>query len=101
MGRLHGDLFAAAPDGHNDLPAISLALVEKLLLEWYAHARRELPWRGTTDPYAVLVSEVMLQQTQVDRVVRRYVEWLKRWPTAAAVQVAGLRATTVAYPSLL
>ena len=68
--------------------AISLALVEKLLLEWYAHARRELPWRGTTDPYAVLVSEVMLQQTQVDRVVRRYVEWLKRWPTAAALAAA-------------
>ena len=53
------------------------------LLEWYAHNRRDLPWRRTTDPYAILVSEVMLQQTQVARVVPRYEAWLKRWPAAA------------------
>ena len=55
------------------------------LLRWYARARRDLPWRRTTDPYAILVSEVMLQQTQVARVVPRYLEWLERWPTAPAL----------------
>src|SRR5207253_6068547 len=47
-----------------------------------------LAWRRTRDPYAVLVSEVMLQQTQVDRVVPRYLRWLERWPTAAALAAA-------------
>ena len=56
------------------------------LVAWYAVAARELPWRrpGTT-PYAVLVSEVMLQQTPVARVVPAYDAWLDRWPTPAAV----------------
>jgi A/G-specific adenine glycosylase len=58
------------------------------LLRWYAHSRRDLPWRRTTDPYAILVSEVMLQQTQVARVVPRYLEWLERWPTAGALAAA-------------
>jgi A/G-specific adenine glycosylase len=58
------------------------------LLRWYARSRRDLPWRRTTDPYAILVSEVMLQQTQVARVVPRYLEWLERWPTAAALAAA-------------
>jgi A/G-specific adenine glycosylase len=47
-----------------------------------------LPWRKTSDPYAILVSEVMLQQTQVSRVVPRYVAWLGRWPTADALAAA-------------
>jgi A/G-specific adenine glycosylase len=55
------------------------------LLRWYGMARRDLPWRRTSDPYAILVSEVMLQQTQVARVVPRYEAWLHRWPTAAAL----------------
>jgi A/G-specific adenine glycosylase len=56
------------------------------LTDWYAGAARDLPWRapGTT-PYAVLVSEVMLQQTPVARVVPAYDAWLARWPTAAAL----------------
>ena len=58
------------------------------LLEWYAREARDLPWRRTRDPYAVLVSEVMLQQTQVARVVPRYLAWLQRWPTAAALAAA-------------
>ena len=62
--------------------------VEDTLLEWYRAAARELPWRNTRDPYAILVSEVMLQQTQVDRVVPRYERWLRRWPTAAALAAA-------------
>jgi A/G-specific adenine glycosylase len=58
------------------------------LLEWYAANARDLPWRKTRDPYAILVSEVMLQQTQVDRVVPRYLEWLERWPTVHALAAA-------------
>ena len=51
---------------------------------------RDLPWRRTRDPYAILVSEVMLQQTQVARVVPRYEAWLARWPTAEALAAAAL-----------
>jgi A/G-specific adenine glycosylase len=58
------------------------------LLEWYEREARDLPWRRTRDPYAILVSEVMLQQTQVARVVPRYLAWLQRWPTAAALAEA-------------
>jgi A/G-specific adenine glycosylase len=54
------------------------------LLEWAAVASRDLPWRQTRDPWAVLVSEVMLQQTQVPRVVPRYRAFMDRFPTPAA-----------------
>ena len=58
------------------------------LLQWFAERGRDLPWRGTRDPYAILVSEVMLQQTQVARVVPRYLAWLERWPTVEALAEA-------------
>jgi len=54
---------------------------QRRLLGWYTAHRRDLPWRCTTDPYRVLVSEIMLQQTQVDRVVPKYHEFLARYPT--------------------
>jgi A/G-specific adenine glycosylase len=59
--------------------------VREELLRWFAERGRDLPWRRTRDPYAILVSEVMLQQTQVARVVPRYLEWLERWPTVEAL----------------
>jgi A/G-specific adenine glycosylase len=62
--------------------------LQAALLAWYATGARDLPWRRTTDPYAILVSEVMLQQTQVARVVPRFEAWLARWPTAAALAAA-------------
>jgi A/G-specific adenine glycosylase len=62
--------------------------VDELLLAWYAEHGRDLPWRRTRDPYAILVSEVMLQQTQVERVVPRWTAWLERWPTAGALAAA-------------
>ena len=62
--------------------------MESLLLAWYRRAGRDLPWRRTTDPYAVLVSEVMLQQTQAARVVPRFERWLERWPTVDALASA-------------
>jgi A/G-specific adenine glycosylase len=55
--------------------------MEALLLAWFGRNGRDLPWRRTRDPYAILVSEVMLQQTQVERVTPRYERWLARWPT--------------------
>ena len=66
----------------------TLARVERLLSAWFAENGRDLPWRHTRDPYAILVSEVMLQQTQVDRVVPRYLAWLERWPTVEALASA-------------
>src|SRR4051812_32741680 len=61
------------------------------LLDWYARVRRPLPWRFTRDPYAILVSEVMLQQTQAVRVVPYYEHWMERFPTAAALAAAPVR----------
>jgi A/G-specific adenine glycosylase len=55
------------------------------ILDWYAARRRDLPWRRTRDPYRILVSEVMLQQTQVARVVPYYEAFLERFPTEAAL----------------
>src|ERR1700745_2097844 len=51
------------------------------LLAWYRRHGRDLPWRKTSDPYEILVSEIMLQQTQVDRVLPKYREWLTKYPT--------------------
>lgn len=51
------------------------------LLKWYREHGRDLPWRKTSDPYKILVSEVMLQQTQVDRVIPKYHEFLERYPS--------------------
>jgi len=62
--------------------------VEETLLAWFAAHARDLPWRHTRDPYRILVSEVMLQQTQVARVVPRYLAFLERWPTVEALSVA-------------
>ena len=56
---------------------------QRRLLSWYRRHRRDLPWRKTRDPYRILVSEIMLQQTQVDRVIPKYHEFLDRYPTLA------------------
>lgn len=62
--------------------------VQATLLDWYNRYARDLPWRHTKDPYAILVSEVMLQQTQVDRVVPKYEEFLQYFPTFQALAAA-------------
>ena len=59
-----------------------------ILLKWYRQYGRDLPWRRTDDPYHILVSEIMLQQTQVDRVLPKYGEWLTRYPTLSALAAA-------------
>jgi A/G-specific adenine glycosylase len=58
------------------------------LLAWYRANGRDLPWRRTGDPYHILVSEMMLQQTQVDRVVPKYHEWLAKYPSLTALASA-------------
>jgi A/G-specific adenine glycosylase len=63
--------------------ASALARVRAMLLAWYAASHRDFPWRRTSDPYAVLVSEVMLQQTQASRVAERFPAFMDRFPTAA------------------
>jgi A/G-specific adenine glycosylase len=70
--------------------------VQNALLGWYARHGRDLPWRRTRDPYAILVAEVMLQQTQVDRIAPRWQAWLEQFPTlrdlAAASRADVIRA---------
>jgi len=58
------------------------------LLAWYATNQRDLPWRRTRDPYKILLSEMMLQQTQVPRVLPRWLAWLERFPTLEALAAA-------------
>ena len=64
--------------------------MEQRLLAWFDEHGRDLPWRRTRDPYSILVSEVMLQQTQVARVVPRYHAFLDHWPTVDALAAATL-----------
>src|SRR3954447_3617914 len=69
-------------------PKVTVPAMRESLLAWFDANGRDLPWRRTRDPYAILVSEVMLQQTQVDRVVPRSLGWLQRWPTVEALAAA-------------
>ena len=71
-------------------PPAERARFRRVLLRWYDQHGRDLPWRTTDDPYHILVSEVMLQQTQVDRVLPKYHEWLGEVPV---VRGAGRRPT--------
>jgi A/G-specific adenine glycosylase len=59
--------------------------IQTVLLSWYKKNARDLPWRRTKDPYKIWVSEIMLQQTQVDTVIPYYEKWLKRFPTVEAL----------------
>src|SRR4249919_3228109 len=69
------------------------------LLTWYGRYGRDLPWRKTDDPYHILVSEIMLQQTQVDRVLPKYAEWLDKYPSFEVLAAAPEQdVTTTWYP---
>lgn len=65
-----------------------IAALQESLLAWYAANRRDLPWRLTRDPYQILLAEMMLQQTQVPRVLPRWLAWLERFPTLEALAAA-------------
>lgn len=64
---------------------------QRKILTWYANNKRDLPWRKTNDPYKIFVSEVMLQQTQVERVIPKYILFLQTFPTVAALAHASSR----------
>jgi A/G-specific adenine glycosylase len=70
------------------MPVCSHAAIRRQILGWFARERRDLPWRHTRDPWAVLVSEVMLQQTQASRVAERFPPFLERFPTARDMAAA-------------
>ena len=64
---------------------MNIADFQHMILEWGRHNRRDMPWRDTRDPYKILVSEVMLQQTQVSRVLPKYEKFLREFPTLEAL----------------
>src|SRR5215203_2086142 len=76
----HSSLFSESPE--------NLEILRSALLEWFAGHGRDLPWRHTRDPYQIMVSEIMLQQTQVDRVVPKYLAFLELFPNLAALAAA-------------
>jgi A/G-specific adenine glycosylase len=82
------------------MPEMTSDGMTEALLTWYAGNGSDFPWRRTHDPYAILVSEVMLQQTQVARIVPRYREWLERWPTVDALAAAAPADVILAWSGL-
>jgi A/G-specific adenine glycosylase len=74
--------------------------VGSLLLPWFRHARRDLPWRNTRDPYHIWVSEIMLQQTQVDTVIPYYHRFLERHPTVFALAQSDLESVLKSWEGL-
>jgi A/G-specific adenine glycosylase len=76
--------MSESDDGGSTLPD-DLTGVRRRLIEWYEADHREHPWRETDDPYAILVSEIMSQQTQLDRVVDAWRDFLDRWPTVESL----------------
>ena len=65
------------------------SLISRLLLAWYRRERRDLPWRRTSDPYRVWVSEIMLQQTRARTAIPYFERFLERFPTVEALAAAG------------
>ncbi|HYI67303.1 MAG TPA: hypothetical protein VEW95_10295 [Candidatus Limnocylindrales bacterium] len=78
----------------------TLRRVRRSLLSWYAADHRDFPWRQTRDPYAVLVSEVMLQQTQAARIAERFPPFMLRFPTAESLAFAPTAAVLAAWSGL-
>lgn len=75
-------------------------LIAAPLLAWFDQHGRRLPWRGSQDPYIVLVSEVMLQQTRVETVIPYFAQWLQRFPTLASLAEAPLQDVLAAWEGL-
>lgn len=75
------DASLSGQDSMLNIPSQRIRAFRKDIFGFYARKGRDLPWRNTADPYAILLSEIMLQQTQVDRVVAYYRRWLRKWPT--------------------
>src|SRR3954469_25936853 len=90
----------AAPKRAQGSPDARPAELHRDLLRWYAASRRDLPWRRQRDPYAIWVSEVMLQQTRVETVVPYYQRFLDRFPTARALADAPIESVLGAWAGL-
>ncbi|HAG80107.1 MAG TPA: A/G-specific adenine glycosylase, partial [Cyanobacteria bacterium UBA12227] len=73
------------------LPILTIEAQRRSLLDWYANAGRDLPWRHSSDPYQIWVSEIMLQQTQVKTVIPYYQRWLEKFPTIETLASAELQ----------
>ena len=84
------DVHTECADRSNVLNSERIRIFQRKLLQWYVQHGRDLPWRHTRDPYHILVSELMLHQTQVARVIAKYHEWLARYPTFEALAAAPL-----------
>lgn len=93
MGRIKKTFFVACF-------VTDVKKIQEKILSFYAEHGRDLPWRKTTDPYAIWISEVMLQQTQVDRVIEYYYKWLARWPTVFALARASRKEVLSAWMGL-
>lgn len=91
-GAKKGSSASEAAPAYARLPRDGSGLAEfrRLVLEHYRSCGRAFPWRETRDPWAILVSELMLQQTQTDRVVPKYLAWMERFPDAASLAAAPL-----------
>jgi len=79
---------------------MQIRVFQRALLAWYSPSARSLPWRETTDPYRVLVSEVMLQQTQAARVLSRYDAFLERFPDVQTLAAASTADVLIAWQGL-
>ena len=90
-------IAADRPDG---LPSFAVLELRASLLTWYGQSGRDLPWRQTQDPYAIWVSEIMLQQTQVKTVLPYFDRWMSQFPTIAAIAAADLQQVLKAWEGL-
>jgi A/G-specific adenine glycosylase len=83
-----------------DCQSLDIVALQQALLDWYTASGRDLPWRQTQDPYAIWVSEIMLQQTQVKTVIPYYERWLAQFPTIAALAAASQQQVLKAWQGL-
>ena len=82
------------------LSPVAIKKFQQQVLDRYAQHRRDLPWRKTTDPYQIRISEIMLQQTQVDRVIPKYLNFLTLFPTVALLAKADKQQLLAAWSGL-
>ena len=83
-------LITMQDDTEITLDHVLIRHFQQNLLMWYFESGRDLPWRHTSDPYRILVSEIMLHQTQVDRVLPKYLQWIQKYPSFQALATASL-----------
>lgn len=92
--------LSTLPPDNNAWREFHIGELRRSLLSWYAYQGRELPWRNTSDPYAIWVSEIMLQQTQVKTVLPYYQRWLEHFPTIQSLAEAEQQAVLILWQGL-